>query len=165
VERYIRQALVSHWSVGLPDETRAVLDRVRAGREDGGFEGKSPHARSDTQIHGRVARATPATPTGERAPRTDTHFTPDGVDGADGSSNGAGLRRQGRPLRADEPLTADICRRCNEAMSWPEPCGVTYGDGTAEHHVCRLLLAAGERAVAGAVAVSGDGELVEGDRQ
>jgi hypothetical protein len=34
-------------------------------------------------------------------------------------------------------LRGDTCRRCGEPIQWPEPCGVIYGDGTAEHHACR----------------------------
>jgi hypothetical protein len=37
---------------------------------------------------------------------------------------------------------AGVCRRCGEPMGWPAPCGVVYGDGTAEHHDCRF---SGER--------------------
>jgi hypothetical protein len=59
-----------------------------------------------------------------------------------------------------ELLRGDRCRRCGEPMGWPSPAGVIYGDGTAEHHPCRLQAAAG-RAVAGVGATSDEGELVE----
>jgi hypothetical protein len=36
-------------------------------------------------------------------------------------------------------LSGDACRRCGEPMDWLKPCGVVYGDGTAEHHACREL--------------------------
>ncbi|MFO1075949.1 MAG: hypothetical protein U1E17_25240, partial [Geminicoccaceae bacterium] len=59
-------------------------------------------------------------------------------------------------------LRGDVCRHCGKPMSWPEPCGVILGDGTAEHHDCRLLAAA-ERAVRGVTDTTDDGELVEAD--
>ena len=58
-------------------------------------------------------------------------------------------------------LAGETCRRCGRPMAWPQPCGVVYGDGTAEHHDCRLTAAAG-RALAGVVATSDEGELVVG---
>lgn len=34
-------------------------------------------------------------------------------------------------------LRGDACRHCARPMGWPDPRGVIYGDGTAEHHECR----------------------------
>jgi hypothetical protein len=161
VKRYIRQAPVSHWLVGLtgeniaapggvrdvrqgavrvngltlPDETRTNTGSVRVVRAVRVFGGKSPHGENDTQIHACVARAGPI-PTSFSY--TDTLFYPDDPDDPDGASNGAGLRRQGGQLYPDGALTGDLCRRCSEPMAWPAPVGVIYADGSAEHHECRF---------------------------
>jgi hypothetical protein len=37
---------------------------------------------------------------------------------------------------------SDRCRHCDAPMGWPEPRGVVLGDGTAEHHTCRIWAAA-----------------------
>jgi hypothetical protein len=33
-------------------------------------------------------------------------------------------------------LSADRCRWCSEPLTWPEPVGVTFADGTAECMAC-----------------------------
>jgi hypothetical protein len=62
-----------------------------------------------------------------------------------------GLAEADRPPRRKpeviETMTGERCRRCGERMRWPEPDGVVYADGTAEHHACRIwaeLTARGE---------------------
>jgi hypothetical protein len=49
-------------------------------------------------------------------------------------------------------------RRCGERMGWPEPEGVIYADGTAEHHRCRVWAAA-ERAIASPDALADPAEI------
>lgn len=69
-------------------------------------------------------------------------------------------RLRERKAELVELLRGERCRSCGERMAWPGPAGVVYGDGTAEHHACRLRAAA-DRALAGVVASSDDGDLVE----
>ena len=64
-----------------------------------------------------------------------------------------------------ELLHGERCRCCGERMAWPGPAGVIFADGTAECRSCTdaeaaRLYAAAERAVAGVVAVSDEGELL-----
>ena len=58
-----------------------------------------------------------------------------------------------------EILDGNRCRRCGERMRWPEPDGVVYADGTAEHHQCRLFAAA-ERAVLSPDALGDEAEVM-----
>jgi hypothetical protein len=56
-------------------------------------------------------------------------------------------------------LTGDVCRRCGRRMGWPDPRGVVYADGTAEHHECRIWPAA-ERTARSPDALADDAEVV-----
>jgi hypothetical protein len=51
-----------------------------------------------------------------------------------------------------------IAGGCGEWMAWPGPAGITYADGTAEHHACRVWAAAG-RAVLSPAALADEAEL------
>jgi hypothetical protein len=57
-----------------------------------------------------------------------------------------------------EILRGDRCRRCGERMDWPDPVGVVYADGEAEHHACRIWAAA-ERAILSPGALEDEAEL------
>jgi hypothetical protein len=35
-----------------------------------------------------------------------------------------------------ELLTARACRHCGDALNWPDPVGIIFGDGTGAHHAC-----------------------------
>jgi hypothetical protein len=54
---------------------------------------------------------------------------------------------------------ANTCRRCGERMRWPAPDSVVYADGTAEHHACRIWVAA-ERAVNSPAALEDEAEVM-----
>ena len=56
-------------------------------------------------------------------------------------------------------LAGDRCRRCGERMRWPEPDGVVYADGAAEHHACRIW-AANERALNSPDALADEAEVM-----
>ena len=79
----------------------------------------------------------------------------------------AGLLDRLRAHKGDlvELLRGDRCRACGERMAWPGPAGVIFTDGTAECRACTdaeiaRLHAAAERALAGVVATSDEGEFV-----
>jgi hypothetical protein len=65
-----------------------------------------------------------------------------------------------------ELLTGHRCRYCGRRVTWTEPGGVTFADGSAAHVLCydqaeiARLLAAGCRATKDAVLTSDDGEIV-----
>jgi hypothetical protein len=65
-------------------------------------------------------------------------------------------------------LRGDLCRHCGARTEWSRPGCVAFANGTASHLGCyeqaeaARLLAAGERAVAGVVARSDEGELITG---
>jgi hypothetical protein len=65
-----------------------------------------------------------------------------------------------------ELLTGHCCRYCGRRVTWREPGGVPFVDGTAAHVLCynqaeiARLMAAGRRAVKNVVTTSDDGELV-----
>ena len=65
-----------------------------------------------------------------------------------------------------ELLTGHRCRYCGRRVTWREPGGVPFVDGTAAHVLCydqaeiARLLEAGRRAVGGAVLTNDDGEIL-----
>jgi tubulysin polyketide synthase-like protein len=65
-----------------------------------------------------------------------------------------------------ELLTGHRCRYCGRRVTWNEPSGVPFADGTAAHVSCydqaeiARLLKAGRRVAKDAVAVSNDGEIL-----
>jgi hypothetical protein len=65
-----------------------------------------------------------------------------------------------------ELLTGYRCRYCGRRVTWNEPGGVPFADGTAAHVSCydhaeiARLLEAGRRATKGAVLTNDDGEIV-----
>lgn len=72
-------------------------------------------------------------------------------------------------LRAHKPeilaiLAGNRCRHCGEALAWPEPVGVIHGDGRASCFRC-YYEAAAQRAVAGVVATSDDGDLIRPEEE
>jgi hypothetical protein len=76
------------------------------------------------------------------------------------------------PARLFDPLSEEAghrCRHCGEPVRWRGPGAVAFHDNTAAHVACyeraevSRLLAAGQRALAGAYATSDNGEILTVD--